>query len=87
MKPTGPVNFGTILLLYRGCPLHEVKLYCHGPVGTTAFIERSNVLCPVFTVFFKRGPSVHDSIFCTYVCSYDLVFECTVTYYLFAHSA
>ena len=28
-----------------GCPLKEVKLYCHGPVGTTElvlYIERLN---------------------------------------------
>ena len=34
----GPANFGVILLLYRGCPLSKVKLYCHGPVGTTELV-------------------------------------------------
>ena len=34
----------------------EVKLYCHGPVGTTGLssIER----CPLFGVSFKRGSTV-----------------------------
>ena len=28
-----PANFEVILLLEGGCPLSEVKIYCHGPVG------------------------------------------------------
>ena len=38
MDTLGPANFGIILLLYRGCPLSQVKLYYHGPVGTTEFV-------------------------------------------------
>ena len=39
MDTLGSANFGTILLLrYRGCPLKEVKLYCHGPIGTTELV-------------------------------------------------
>ena len=38
MDTFGSANFGVILLLYRGCPLSEVKLYCHGPVGTTEIV-------------------------------------------------
>ena len=49
-----PVNFDAFLmqnlLLFRGCPLSEVKLYWHGPVGTTEFVltdlDGPNVLCP-----------------------------------------
>lgn len=31
----GLVNFDVILLLYGGCPLSEIKFYCHGSVETT----------------------------------------------------
>ena len=43
-------NVGTILLLHRGHPLQEVKLYCHGPVGITELIliKKLNVLCILF---------------------------------------
>ena len=36
-------------MLYRGCPPYEVKLRCHGPVGTTepVLYRRLNVLCPL----------------------------------------
>ena len=42
-----PANFGVILLLYRGCPLSEVKLYCHGPVGTIELVVYREVNCTV----------------------------------------
>ena len=38
-----------ILLLYRGCPVSEIKLYCHAPVGTTELILCREVK---FTVTF-----------------------------------
>ena len=41
------VNFGVILLLYRGCPLSEVNLYCHGSVGTTQLVLYREVKCIV----------------------------------------
>ena len=34
MDTLGTANFGVVLLLYRRCPLLEVKLHWHGPVGT-----------------------------------------------------
>ena len=37
-------NFGASLLLYKCCPLSEVKLCCDGPQNLS-FIERSNLLC------------------------------------------
>ena len=37
-------------VMYRGCPLTEVQLYCHGPVGTT---ERLSVLCPYLECLLK----------------------------------
>ena len=38
MDTLGPANFGVIWLLFRGYPLSEVKLYCHGAVGTTELV-------------------------------------------------
>ena len=35
------------LLLYRGCPLSAVKLYCHGPVGSTELVLYREVKCAV----------------------------------------
>ena len=62
VKPlnNGHFGFGEILLLYRGCPLQEVKLYCCGPVGTTELVlyREVNTSCPLFRVSFKRGPNV-----------------------------
>ena len=67
MDILGPANFGTILLLYRGCPLEKVKLYCHGPVGIKEIVLYREVKCnvlylecpirevPVYTVLFQ-GP-------------------------------
>ena len=39
-------------------------MYCHDTVGTTDFVftERSNVLCPLFGVSFKRVSTVLNSI-------------------------
>ena len=45
MDTLGPTNFGTILLFYRGCPLEEVKLYFHGPVGTAELVLYREVKC------------------------------------------
>ena len=56
-----PPSFGIILLLYRGCLLSEVKLYCHGPVIELVLIERSNVLCSLFGGSFKRGSIVYST--------------------------
>ena len=39
MDTLGPANYDVILLLYRGCPLSEVKLYWHGSVGTTEVVQ------------------------------------------------
>ena len=36
-----------IILLYRGCPLAGVKVYCHGPVGTTEVFLYREVKCTV----------------------------------------
>ena len=36
---------GIILLLYRGCPLSEVKLYWHGSVGTIELVLYREVKC------------------------------------------
>ena len=47
MDTLGPANFGVILLLCRGRPLSEVKLYCHGPVGTTELVLYREVKCTV----------------------------------------
>ena len=61
MDTLGPANFGIISLLYRGCLLSELILYCHGPVGTTQLVlytERSTVLCPLFKGSFERGSIV-----------------------------
>ena len=38
MDTLGPADFHVILLLYRGCPLSEVTLLCHGPVGTIELV-------------------------------------------------
>ena len=35
MDSWGPAIFGPISLLHRDFPLSEVKMYFHGPVGTT----------------------------------------------------
>ena len=60
------------LLLYRateGCPLSEVKLYCHDPVGTTKFVLCREVK---FTVSFIGGFTVvnysNDLLLCTSYC-------------------
>ena len=42
MHTFGPPNF----LVCRGCPLSELKLYHHGPVGTTE-LERFNLEGPL----------------------------------------
>ena len=55
MDTLGAATFGTTLLLYRGCPLQEVKWHCHGPVGTTELVLYREVKC---IVSFKRGYTV-----------------------------
>ena len=57
MDTLGPANLGIILLLYRGCPLSAVNLYCCGPQNLS-FIERSNVLCPFVGGSVERGYTV-----------------------------
>ena len=39
--------------IYRGCPLSEVKSYCHDPVGTTVLVFYREVKC---TVLYSEGP-------------------------------
>ena len=53
----GPANFDAILLVYRGCPLSEVKLYWHGPVGTTevVLIEVKCIVSLTQRVLSKRS--------------------------------
>jgi len=58
----GPAIFGIILLLWRGCPLSEVKFYCHGPIGTTKFVLYREVKCIVSLVSFKRGSTACGTI-------------------------
>ena len=61
MDTLGPANFGIISLLYRGCLLSELILYCHDLVGTTQLVlytGRSTVLCPLFRGSFERGSIV-----------------------------
>ena len=43
----GHFETSIILLLYRGCPLSEVTLYCHDPVGTTELVLNREVKCNV----------------------------------------
>ena len=43
------------LLLYKGCPLLEVKLYWHGPVGTTELVFYREVKCIV-----SEGPFIRE---------------------------
>ena len=38
MDTARPANSDVILLLYRGCPLSVIKLYCHDPVGARELI-------------------------------------------------
>ena len=47
----GSANFGIILLLYRGCPISVVKLYCHSPVGTTQLVLCREVKCTMSFVW------------------------------------
>ena len=47
MDTVGPANYDVILLLYRGCPLSEVKLYWHGSVETTQLVLYREVKCIV----------------------------------------
>ena len=69
MKPVKNEHFKTSKFWYNftvieGCPLSELKLYCHGPVHINqqnfSFIEKSNVLCPLFVASFKRHSIVGD---------------------------
>ena len=53
MDTLGPADFHLILLLYRGCPLSEVTLHCHDPVGTTEFVLYREVKCTVS--FIRRS--------------------------------
>ena len=39
--------------MYRGCPLSEVKSYCHDPVGTTVLVFYREVKC---TVLYSEVP-------------------------------
>ena len=45
MVTLGSANFGIILLLNGGCPraLYVLKLYCHGPIGTTEIVLHREV--------------------------------------------
>ena len=47
MNALGPANFGTILLLYRGCP--ACKLYCPATAGATELVlcKEVKLLCRV----------------------------------------
>ena len=55
MYTLGPANFGIILLLYRGCSLSEVKLYCHVPVETTELVLYREVK-HTYCVLNSEGP-------------------------------
>ena len=57
MDTLGPANIGIILLLYRDCPLSEVKLYCYGPVGTTELVLYKEIKCTV-SFIFKRSSNL-----------------------------
>ena len=61
MDTLGPAIFGIILLLYRGCPLQEVRLHCHGTVGTTKFVLYREVKCIVFysECLYEQGVHSH----------------------------
>ena len=47
----GSADVGTILLLYRGCPLKKVKLYWHDPLRTTELVLYRKAKC---IVSFKK---------------------------------
>ena len=58
MDALGPADFHVILLLYRGCPLSEVTLYCHDPVGTTELALYGEVYCAISFIRRSRGSTV-----------------------------
>jgi len=43
----GPTIPGSILLLYRGFPLSDVKMYKHGTIGTAKLVLNREVFCIV----------------------------------------
>ena len=63
----GPDNFDVLylfLVLYKGCPLSEVKLYCNFPVGTTEHVTQSVALTPmVSTDLVGLIPSHDDAVY------------------------
>ena len=50
-------------------------MYCLDTVGTTKFVltERSNVLCPLFGVSFKRGSTVVSLSYNNSACIYNII--------------
>jgi len=48
MDTLGPAISGSFLLLCRGSPLSEVKMYWHGTIGTAKLVLNTEifVLCP-----------------------------------------
>ena len=58
MDTLGPADFHVILLLYRGCPLSEVTLHYHGPVGTIELVLHREVKCTVSFIRRSRGSTV-----------------------------
>jgi len=47
MDTLGPAISGSFLLLYRGFPLSEVKMYYHGTIGTAKLVLNREVFCIV----------------------------------------
>ena len=62
MDTLGPANLGIILWSYGRCRLYEVKLYCHGPVGTTQLVLYREVKCIVSFTTMREAPLYYSKL-------------------------
>ena len=58
MDTLGPAISGSFLLLYRGFPLSEVKMYSHGTIGTAKLVLNREVF--LYCVLIRRASPLRE---------------------------